>query len=235
MDLSKNWLSIIGHPSHIIWLRERARKTYCFRVGDIMRGLLALVVRFSFTVTDHPNATKEKDGKERTYHPEPVSKRTQPNPPALPSQAIIDLPNIPNANPDHIAPLYAARCASFGAFLPLGSARPPGSRDLRLSLSVALKTTVEIARPNAVPSWMSVWKSAPPTDCSCGRHARAMNSVPVEKKKSAPKTVMAAAGKPKAQYGAAGSIKAKRRFDVAVKSVPIAVGRCQLQSAAEWV
>ena len=83
---------------------------------------------------------------------------------------------------------------------------------------------VEIARPNAVPSCVSVWKSAPPTDCSCGRQARAINSVPVEKEKSAPKTVMIAAGKPKAQYDAEGSIRAKRRFEVAVKSVPIAVG-----------
>ena len=97
----------------------------------------------------------------------------------------------------------------------------PNSRVLLLS--VELKTTVEIARPNAVPSWVSVWKRAPPTDCSWGRQARAMNSVPVEKEKSAPKTVMIAAGKPKAQYGAEGSIRAKSRFEVAVKRVPMAI------------
>ncbi len=120
---------------------------------------------------------------------------------------------MPNANPAHIRSLYAVSCAARAS---APSARVP-------LLSVALKTTVEIARPNAVPSWVSVWKSAPPTDCSCGRQTRAMKSVPVANTKSAPKTVTIAAGKPNAQYGAAGSMSAKRRFEVAVRTVPMTV------------
>ena len=150
----------------------------------------------------------------------PVS---EPNSFTAPVEYIeVDLPKTPNAKPDHIAPLYAASWAAFGAFVPPVFVPTPSSFDLLLR--VALKTTVEIERPNAVPSCVSVWKSAPPTDCSWGRHARAMKSVPVEKEKSAPKTVRIAAGKPNAQYGAAGSMTAKRRFDVAVRRVPMAIG-----------
>lgn len=68
---------------------------------------------------------------------------------------------------------------------------------------------------------MSVLKSAPPTLCSCARQTFATKSVPAANTKSAPKTARTVAGKPKAQYGAAGSITAKSRFATAVNVVPI--------------
>ena len=48
----------------------------------------------------------------------------------------------------------------------------------------------------------------------------AMKSVPAANTKSAPKTEKMAAGKPKAQYGALGSISAKKTLAKEVKSVP---------------
>lgn len=64
-------------------------------------------------------------------------------------------------------------------------------------------------------------KSAPPTLCSCGRQTFATKSVPAANTKSAPKTARIVAGKPKAQYGAAGSITAKSRLATPVNVVPI--------------
>lgn len=106
-------------------------------------------------------------------------------------------PAAPNAKPVHIALRYDASCAGLGAFVCSASTVTPSAAEC-LS-SVELYTTVEIASPNAVPSWVSVWKSAPPTDCSCGRQLLAMKSVPVAKTKSAPKTERMVAGNPKAQ------------------------------------
>ena len=118
--------------------------------------------------------------------------------------------------------MYATSCAARGAFVPDSfTTTPYCSDDLAI---VELKTIVLIATPNAVPTCVRVWKSAPPTDCSCGRHTLATKSVPVANTKSAPKTEMMAAGKPKAQKGADGSMTAKRRLASPVKSVPIAVG-----------
>ena len=72
-------------------------------------------------------------------------------------------------------------------------------------------------------TWVIVWNSAPATLCSCGRATFAMKSVPAANTKSAPKTEKMAAGKPKAQYGALGSISAKKTLAKEVKSVPTTV------------
>ena len=65
-----------------------------------------------------------------------------------------------------------------------------------------------------------VWNNPPLTLCSCGREIFAMNRVPAANTKSAPKTEVMAAGKPKAQYGALGSMSAKSSAATEVMRVP---------------
>ena len=138
-------------------------------------------------MADRTHPTKEQHGEQYTCHSEWSALIHL----EYGIQSIrVDAPHAPNANPAHIESLYAPNPAPPPSPPPC----PPASR-----AALLLKTTVEIANPNAVPSCVRVWKSAPPTDCSCGRQTRAMNRVPVAKTKSAPKTVTMDAGKPKAQ------------------------------------
>ena len=141
----------------------------------------------------------------------PAQRARQPHAHATQQQK--HAPNAPNANPVHIASLYATSWSSRDTSVPDGSLPPA------FAICV-LNTTVEIARPNAVPIWVTVWKTAPPSDCSWGRQTLAVKSVPVANTKSAPNTVRIAAGKPKAQYGAAGLISARRRPATAVDTHP---------------
>ncbi len=68
-----------------------------------------------------------------------------------------------NANPVHIASLVASHCASCAG--------------IPSAASIASYMMVEIASPNAVSSWVRVWKSTLPTDFSCGRQTLATKRV----------------------------------------------------------
>jgi hypothetical protein len=77
------------------------------------------------------------------------------------------------------------------------------------------------------PTWVIVWNTPPATLCSCGLTDSETNIVPDANKKSAPTTLHTAAGKPKAQYGAEGTMSAKRSGATVVVSVPDAVPTVQ--------
>ena len=177
-----------------------------------------LAVRVRLAMSDDTDSAQEKDGEQRAWirHRYEYEHGEHSGDDAVGKWCA---PTMANANPVQFASLYAVSCASRGAFVPSTFNTTPSAA--ALFFSVALYTTVEIARPNAVPSCVSVWKSAPPTLCSCGRQLFATNSVPVENTKSAPKTHRIAAGKPKAQYGAEGTITAKSRLASPVPIVPM--------------
>ena len=124
----------------------------------------------------------------------------------------------PNANPVHIAALYALSCASIGALSPSGSTETPRWRDW--AFRTLLKTIVDTLRPIADPICVIAWKRAPATLCSCGSDILEMNSVPDAKVKSTPSAIRQAEGNPKAQYGALGSITAKKMLAHPVMNVP---------------
>ena len=128
--------------------------------------------------------------------------------------------SIPNANPVHIAALYALSCASIGALSPFRSTETPKWRDW--ALRTLLKTIVDTLRPIADPIFVIAWNRAPATLCSCGSDILEMNSVPDTYVNSVPRTIKHAEGKPKAQYVALGSITAKNMFAHPVISVPMA-------------
>ena len=128
--------------------------------------------------------------------------------------------SMPNANPVHIAALYAFSCAGSGTLSPCASGVTPSRRDC--VLRTPLNTIVDTLTPIDEPICVIAWNSAPATLCSCGGDILAMNSVPDANVKSAPSTMRHAEGKPNAQYGALGLITANRRLAQPVRSVPVA-------------
>ena len=131
--------------------------------------------------------------------------------------------SIPKTKPVHIAALYAFSCAPIGALSPCWSTEMPTRCDL--ALKTLLNTIVDTLKPIADPSCVIAWNSAPATLCSCGSDISEMNNVPDANMRSTPSTIRQAEGKPKAQYGALGSMTAKKMQPHPVMNVPVAIRR----------